>query len=291
MHTAMIFVGLCILNNIVGFKENKPIIKVANSFSHVFNWVPEDDWDYKLSLKKIEEEIKTIAKVSDGAISNSRGQWFEWMVSIDAFNHWVMNDHSLLILNLPNITRFDSASLYKSEIFGFVKDLRNKLEESLDIHLITSNPDFVLIDTRGLGDKFNKKPFKTIDKYNLDDLDSLYRHIINLCEFDDIVGYLSLKTSLRPDRRLQIAHEGSLTKATYVHLQTRNWIMEPRGIKYFGAALALAPADIKGLKTIATHSITTVMSKPEKAVDEVFRIENRQDLYFAINQMIDIIKF
>lgn len=278
------------MSQIVEFKDSKPTIKVADSFSHVFNTVPLENWDYKTSLEQIEMAIKAIAKVTNGAISNTRGQWFEWMVAIDAYNHWVINGHNLLILNLPNVSRFDSASLYKKDIYGFVKDLRSKLEKSLDIHLITSNPDFVLIDTNNLDDKFNKKIFTTINKNNLEEIDSLYRCIINSCELDDIVGYLSLKTSLRPDRRLQIAHEGSLTKAIYVHLQTRNWIMEPRGVKYFGAALALGKADIRGLKTVATHSITTVMSKPEKAVDEVFKIESRKDLYSAIIQMIDIIK-
>lgn len=278
------------MNTIVEITNGKPTIKVAESFNHVFNTVPEENWDYKLSLEQIETAIKSIANVTNSALSNTRGQWFEWMVAIDAYNHWVINGHNLLILNLPNVTRFDSASLYNKEIYDFVKDLRNKLENNLDIHLITSNPDFVIIDTCHLGIRFNKKQFKTINKNNLVNLESLYRSIIGSCKFDDIVGYLSLKTSLRPDRRLQIAHEGSLTKAIYVHLQTRNWIMEPRGIKYFGAALSLTAADIKGLKTVATHSITTVMSKPEKAVDDIFKIENRNDLYSAIEQMIKVIK-
>ncbi|WP_373695840.1 Cfr10I/Bse634I family restriction endonuclease [Brunnivagina elsteri] len=35
------------------------------------------------------------------------------------------------------------------------------------------------------------------------------------CNLKDIIGYASIKTSLRPDRRLQIPHEGSLMKAIY----------------------------------------------------------------------------
>ncbi|WP_279615263.1 Cfr10I/Bse634I family restriction endonuclease [Photobacterium leiognathi] len=131
----------------------------------------------------------------------------------------------------------------------------------------------------------NEKKITELTKESLEHLDKIYQNIVGKCELDDIVGYFSLKTSLRPDRRLQIAHEGSLTKAIYVHLQTRSWLMEPRGIKYFGGSLAINDADIRALKTVATHSITTVMSKPERAVDEVFSISDREKLSEAIRSM------
>ncbi|MBY7816203.1 Cfr10I/Bse634I family restriction endonuclease [Vibrio fluvialis] len=268
----------------------KAVVAIGNSFHHVFRQIPTGNWNYKSALDDIQNAVLAVDKsITSGALSNSRGQWFEWMVSIDLYNHWVENDHDYLFLNLPNIRRFDFASLYKSQIYTFVEDLRHKLAESLDINLVTSNPDYVIIDTRKLRDKFSIPVITDTDVSNLEVIDHLYQNVIGCCELDDIVGYFSLKTSLRPDRRLQIAHEGSLTKATYVHLQTRSWLMEPRGIKYFGGAMFLTQADIDGLKTVATHSITTVMSKPEKAVDKIFQIETREDLYAALNEMISII--
>ncbi len=266
--------------------SNKPVIKVAESFTRVISFVPEGRWDYKASLDNIQRLILAEDDtIKSGAFSNVRGTWFEWMVSIDSYNHWVESDHNLLLLNLPNIRRFDSASLYIPEIYDFVLDLRSKLENSLDIQMITSNPDYVIIDTSRLGVNFKREKVTEVTKESLGMIDSLYCNVVNKCELDDIVGYFSLKTSFRPDRRLQIAHEGSLTKAIYVHLQTRSWLMNPRGIKYFGGALAMTEADIRGLKTVATHSITTVMSKPERAVDEAFTISNRIQLKEAISAM------
>lgn len=266
--------------------NNKPVIKVAESFTSVITSVPEREWDYKASLSRIQDAvIAENREIKSGAFSNVRGAWFEWMVSIDSYNHWVENDHNLLLLNLPNVRRFDSASLYLSGIYDFIKDLRHKLENSLDIQMITSNPDYVLIDTSRLSESFKREKVTMISKTSLEALDNHYKSIVNKCELDDIVGYFSLKTSFRPDRRLQIAHEGSLTKAIYVHLQTRSWLMNPRGIKYFGGALAMTEADVRGLKTVATHSITTVMSKPERAVDEAFTISNRAELGEAISKM------
>ncbi|MCD9471170.1 Cfr10I/Bse634I family restriction endonuclease [Photobacterium phosphoreum] len=266
--------------------NNKPVIKVVESFNHVINSVPENEWNYKDSLNLLQNTLLAENNsIKSGAFSNVRGTWFEWMVSIDSYNHWAENNHNLLLLNLPNISRFDSTSLYLPEIHGFVLDLRSKLESTLDIQMISSNPDYVIIDTTRLGQYFKREKITSVTRESLESLDNLYKNIINKCELDDIVGYFSLKTSLRPDRRLQIAHEGSLTKAIYVHLQTRSWLMDPRGIKYFGGALEMSAADIRGLKTVATHSITTVMSKPERAVDEVFTISNRTQLSNAIALM------
>lgn len=267
-------------------RNNKPKINTGDTFYYLFKDVPVGDWDYEKSLDNLVAVVKKYdSSVSREALSNTRGQWFEWMVSIDLYNYWFENKQKYLILNLPNIARFDSSSLYVDEVYNFVKDLREKLASSLDISLITSNPDYVIIDTSKLKDKLPNKAIQSIDMDTFHFIDEVYKCLIGSCELDDIVGYLSLKTSLRPDRRLQIAHEGSLTKAIYVHLQTRSWLMNPRGIRYFGAAMKLSDADINGLKTVATHSITTVMSKPEKAVDMVFTIKSRTDLYCAVNEM------
>ncbi|PSV80980.1 Cfr10I/Bse634I family restriction endonuclease [Photobacterium leiognathi] len=274
------------MSEILTYINNKPSIKVAESFVHLINSVPLDNWDYKESLECLQNNILNEDRsITSGAFSNVRGTWFEWMVSVDAYNHWVEHNHNLLLLNLPNISRFDSSSLYVAEVYDFVQDLRSKLESGLDIQMITSNPDYVIIDTTRLEQYFERKKITELTKESLEHLDKIYQNIVGKCELDDIVGYFSLKTSLRPDRRLQIAHEGSLTKAIYVHLQTRSWLMEPRGIKYFGGSLAINDADIRALKTVATHSITTVMSKPERAVDEVFSISDREKLSEAIRSM------
>ena len=119
-------------------------------------------------------------------------------------------------------------------------------------------------------------------------IDNLFRKFVKTCDFEDIIGYMATKTSLRPDRRLQIVHEGSLTKAMYVHLQTRLWIDKPRSIKYFGASLRLNDKDKRALKTVATHSITTILSEPDRAVDECFELNSRARLRQALDVMYNL---
>lgn len=217
--------------------------------------------------------------VKGGALNNCHGDWYEWLISIFANNHIVQNRSEYVLLQLPNITRFDVASLYEERLFNHIKDLRDKVIESSGVSLITSNPDFVIIKTTGIDlEGLSVKKIDDLDNDVITELENRYQFFKGKCGFGNIVGFLSVKTSLRPDRRLQISHEGSLMKAIYVHLQTRDWVINPQGLLYFAASTEISEPDKKGLRTVATHSITNVQSKPEAAVDDVFRINCVSDI-------------
>jgi hypothetical protein len=268
-------------------RNGKAVVDTKAAFIAAINGkIPTEAWDYEAHLDYIQELVQTEdARVTAGAISNCRGAWFEWMIAIDIFNNWCQSDHELLMLPLPNISRFDCATLYQDNVSEYIFDLREKLKTSLDIELITSNPDFVIFDTTNLSEYVKRDPIEAVNENSIEFIDNLFRNFIGACSFVDIIGYMATKTSLRPDRRLQIVHEGSLTKAMYVHLQTRLWIDQPRTIKYFGASLKLNDKDRRALKTVATHSITTVLSEPERAVDECFELSSRANLTRAIHEM------
>lgn len=118
-------------------------------------------------------------------------------------------------------------------------------------------------------------------------IQTAYRNFEHTCDFDDIIGYVSVKTSFRPDRRLQIPHEGSLMKAIYTHLQTREWIIKPKGLLYFAIATKVGTPDRVALKTVATHSITTVHSIPQAAVDEVFEVNSLLQAQIVFDQILN----
>ena len=75
-------------------------------------------------------------------------------------------------------------------------------------------------------------------------------------------------------------------KAIYTHLQTREWIINPKGIKYFALATKVGNSDRAALKTVATHSITTVHSIPQAAVDEVFEVNSLQQAQVAFGKTL-----
>lgn len=229
-------------------------------------------------LSKVSTAIqKKHPEVTNNALSNTRGAWYEWLLAASAWN-WHLNHSSHLAVLLPNMTQFDIADLYEPRLRGFIQDLRTKVTTHTSVKLVTSNPDFVIVDTREM-DLGSDLPLLIthFDRGRLDALDQLYRRLVGKCTFSNLIGYISVKSSLRPDRRLQIPHEGSLMKAIYAHLQTRDWVINPPGLRYYAVSSAISEADREALKTVATHSITTVNELPKAAVDAVFQINSEAE--------------
>lgn len=239
-------------------------------------------------FKVWDSRIKAIdPEVTRNALSNAHGDWYEWLIAIEAWNNFFATDLSDLAILLPNVSQFNVSDLYSKELAGLTNDLRDKLNENSDVQLISSNPDFVIING-SLARKILKanQPISEITVPAIRELQGVYKKFLHACEFHNIVGYISVKFSLRPDRRLQLSHEGSLMKALYVHLQTRQWILNPIGLKYYAMSGKVGPRDRSALKTVATHSITTVNSLPQAAVDEVFEVNSQEQALEALKQIL-----
>ncbi|MCL4105581.1 UNVERIFIED_CONTAM: hypothetical protein GTU68_057456 [Idotea baltica] len=236
----------------------------------------------------MDTQVKQVdPKITREALSNAHGDWYEWLLAISAWNTFVTNPQANLAIPLPNISRFDVAYLYNIELTELIEDLRNKVQSVAQVQLITSNPDFVIIQREVANQMINNPQLiKQFDTSHIEYLNSIYKDFTNSCGFEQILGYVSVKTSFRPDRRLQIAHEGSLMKAIYIHLQTRKWVISPPGLKYYAIATKVGKSDRNALRTVATHSITTVSSLPQAAVDEVFAVNSLQDADLIFQQIL-----
>lgn len=238
------------------------------------------------------EELDRKIRIADnqvtvGALSNVHGDWYEWLLAISAWNYFVNHRDAHLAVLLPNVVQFDVEMLYEKRLTDLIVDLKSKVEMVSEVQLITSNPDFVIINgnlARSLLEDFSE--ISLLDPDIISKLEQVYTRFINKCSFEQIEGYISVKTSLRPDRRLQISHEGSLMKALYAHLQTREWIISPKGLKYYAVATKITDPDRNALKTVATHSLTTVFSLPQAAVDDVYEVNSIQQAYQAFSVML-----
>ena len=231
--------------------------------------------------------LKENPKISSGALNNVHGKWYEWFITICACNYHKKFPKKYMVFTLPNIRQYDVAKLYNEELYEYIVDLRQKVKSSAAVQLISSNPDFVIIDPKRI--KIPKELNRTItkiDKNIIHQIDKAYEFLTGKCGFEDIVGYISCKTSLRPDRRLQMSHEGSLMKAIYTHLQTRQWVIKPKGLKYYAITTEAKAADRKALKTVATHSITTVFDKPQAAVDELFKVDSFKECEAVFDRIL-----
>jgi hypothetical protein len=75
-------------------------------------------------------------------------------------------------------------------------------------------------------------------------------------------------------------------KAIYVHLQTREWIINPLGLRYSAMATKVSNADREALKTVATHSIVSVSSTPIPAVDAVYEVDTPHSAKAAFKDLL-----
>jgi hypothetical protein len=270
---------------IVGAKEQ---INKVSAFCTIQKQFPTPQCSFTDILDDLDKGVRqAYPAVTGGALNNCHGDWYEWLIALSAWNYHADHPDSYLLLPLPNVTRFDVMRLYQNKFFDLIEDLRAKVLASTEVELITSNPDFVLLDPKAVEafDLFSSK-VDVITPEIIQQVEEAYRLFQGQCNFEEIIGYVSVKTSLRPDRRLQIAHEGSLMKALYIHLQTRQWIVKPQGISYYAASTSMNDPDRKALKTVATHSITTVHSLPQAAVDEVFTINSMLDAEKMFQQIL-----
>lgn len=247
--------------------QNKSIVELISDFD-----------------KEVSKVDKTVTK---DALNNVHGDWYEWLLAISAWNYCAENNDANLAILTPNVSQYDVAKLYNQKLYNLIQDLRLKVSESSSVQLISSNPDFVIINRRVINAAIKKiEPITNIDQKAITLIENSFKEFSGMCDFEDIHGYVSVKTSLRPDRRLQISHEGSLMKALYTHLQTREWIINPKGLKYFAIATKVGESDRAALKTVATHSITTVQSIPQAAVDEVFEVNSLHQAQIAFSKIL-----
>lgn len=250
--------------------------------------VPAPTQSFAAIFEQFDQTLRTQRpEVHPNALSKVHGDWYEWLIALAAWNYHAANPESRVALPLPNVRTFDVGRLYTADLYAYVQDLRAKVQQAANVELITSNPDFVILDVSGLVQAAQLlQPLTTIAVEALQSIQNRYADYIGLCSFDKVVGYAAVKRSLRPDRRLQIPHEGSLMKALYRHMQTRLWLLNPPGIRYYALAGQLREADRQALRTVATHSITTVLNTPERAVDEVFQVDSMDDAAVAFQTML-----
>lgn len=250
--------------------------------------LPAKEKEFSALFDEMDDAVrKADNRITREAMSNVHGDWYEWLLAITAWNSFVKNRNLHLAILLPNVIQFDVATLYEKRLVDLIADLKRKVAEVSGVQLITSNPDFVIINGDLARDLIGQVgEIESITPDNLKKLEAVYQRFVEKCNFEQIEGYISVKNSLRPDRRLQISHEGSLMKALYAHLQTREWITEPKGLKYYAISTKISEPDRNALKTVATHSLTTVFSLPQAAVDEVFEVNTLQQATQAFSSIL-----
>lgn len=211
------------------------------------------------------------------AIGRARGDWYEWLFSIGNIEFILANKSSArhVFIPLPNKDKFDYLTLYNDTINRYFSELRDMLGKE-GVTLSSSNPDFAVVRMSATDDILPSQ--LAISEELITQLGAMCKSLVGRFSFEEFIGFVSVKTSVRGDRRLQLPAEAALVKAYYEHLKARMWKTNSAGLKYYAVSMEFTDKDMETLQTAALHSIISVNTRPEKAVDQVWTVSNSDEM-------------
>lgn len=252
-------------------ENGKFSVNKKEAFCALIKKFPLSDSDnLKLYFERWDSYIKDLKpKITRGSLNNCHGDWYEWLIAITSWNCRQSDNIQQVALLVPNVKRLDIHKLYTQDVQSVVETIKNNAR-SVGVNFISSNPDFVVAQVP----KVEKKLFQLscISVEDLEFLENYYLNLIDKTSFQDITGFLSVKTSFRPDRRLQIAHEGSSIKAMH-HYVASSLNQKTKKLYYQAISINATQADLKALRTLAPHSMAEGSQSLEPAIDNVEKID------------------
>ncbi len=233
-----------------------------------------------------------------GAINQYRGLWFEDLIVLDWFRTaralQARGLDALVALPMPKRTELRLEALWVQEI----RNLVDGLEADLKAHgtvMRASNPDLILVRISTLARHCKGAWDRVLDAstehQRILELGVLAKQLESRLEYQELVGVMSLKTSLRVDRKVQPLQEANRIKTLRKYIRTRIWQREDSP---FGFFVVLMEAPKKRLhpgspevfySNVLLYSIVSIDERPSAAVDSVLRITSTSGLRIAVDHV------
>ena len=269
-------------------------ITPRTAFDCIFNGVTLSG-DILTLLSRVEQQVRSAADARFGAgsgsgltggINNSRGEWLEDALKVIFWNSAVEHsDGNAAIVKLPNAAQLQFRDLYEPRAKGYLDELFQSLKDrGMDMQM--SNPDFICVTGLEDGDDTVAEPI-TVSGQSMQMLDNAYEKLIGQCNADEIPFVITVKTSTRPDRRYQIAHEANVVKSLVAHLGGRFWNRDLYTAFYAMIASRVSPADRNALRNPATHTLVQVNWTPVPLVDEVYQISSVDSVQETVQELLE----
>ena len=280
----------------VSWPTERPSLRIAptTAFDCIFGGVNLDG-DIPDLLNSVEKQIRNAADARfgpgsgatlSGGINNARGEWLECVLKIVLWNVAVEHtDGQAVIIKLPNATQLQFRSLYEPRAKNYLDELFNSLKErGMDMQM--SNPDFICVKDL-TGENAPVLEPVIINEQSMQMLDNFYRRLIGHCHADAIPFVITVKTSIRPDRRYQIVHEANVVKSLVAHLAGRFWRQDLYTAFYAMIASNVSQADRNALRNPATHTLVQVNWTPVPLVDDVYQISSVEGVRAIIQALFE----
>lgn len=218
-----------------------------------------------------------------GGLRNARGEWLENLLALTFWNAAAeVSDGHTAIVKLPNANQLSFHQLFEPRSREYLEELFLSLEND-DISMEMSNPDFLCVTNlpADMARFFSDSLAMSADTINR--LNNAYRQVVGQCHANSIPFVLTVKTSIRPDRRYQVVHEANVVKTLMAHLSGRFWDKDLYSAFYAMVVERVTESDRQVLRNPATYSLVQVSWQPVALVDDVFQIE-------TLDQVRDIVQ-
>ncbi len=171
-------------------------------------------------IEKVVVQTSTEA-ITQGSLNNCRGTWYELVFIMEAHRSILQSTENLYLVKMGSETSIKFWEIYPKESrqkYDLLIDIFKKREEPIFIRC--STPDFVVI-SRDIIRGSSSSNILQNPSPPLKEINELYKLIKNKCLPHQVKGFISLKTSNRPDRRYQILLEANVTKFASGHIHDR----------------------------------------------------------------------
>lgn len=254
-----------------------------------------------------------------GAFANCNGRWCEYIYAATAWNTLAEINRKedsqfyYVYVKLPNNN--SESNSWKSLLIepirtiidNFDRDRSNQLiaESGHDgFILYSSNPDSMILkyskeEFEQLGIPYNlAESVNDLTENNIQMFDSMFNLLRNtVMPSENLVAFLSVKTTLRPDRRYQFVHEGDSTKATLMFIAARGadpGLAQMRVTRFlqnkvFAVSFSnISEPDLQIANIAMSACVSSPLMDPVWAVDKLYSCLTISE---AISSIIEIISF
>ena len=283
------------------------------------NTLPEPTRAFSAILCDLQDYTKRLFRLKDpdwksptgAAFNNCNGKWSEYIFAVYAWNALIARSQAdetfdYIYVKLPNNKNDQTnwisllADRQLAELKRFERDQNDPLVVGSGhgaLKLCSSNPDAVILKYPK-GESPNiplalNQPLTNISLATMTNLDRLFAALRGKLDIQtNLVAFLSMKTSMRPDRRYQFVHEGDSVKAILMYLKNDDHLrlnVEQSFLKgkFFGISLSqITQADKDAMDTAMTACISSPGIDKLWSVDRLCACPHPADVTVEISRFI-----
>ena len=215
-------------------------------------------------------------KVTQGSINNCRGTWHELAFVMEAHRSILRSTKDLDIVKMANESSIKFWEVYTKNSRREYQLLVDRLKQKdKPLFIRCSTPDFVVVSRDIINNSTGSKILQS-QAPSLQEINQLYKVINTNCQPELVKGFISLKTSNRPDRRYQILIEANVTKFASKYIHTLDFPLR------YDVSGESNPSDIEVFKAPLMFTLSSVIESDvefvEQAIDDETNITSSKQL-------------